>query len=239
VNAKSSRQTGTRRALPEWVAPAAVILVLLLLVGTLLWHLLFKDPATTRRPVADTPMLALPAPPPPPPPPPEPEPEPKLEEEPMPEPEPFEEAPTPAAEEAPTPADASDPVTMDADAQAGTDSWGIQKGSGGGSIGTGTGTGGGAGNAGNASYGRYLGYILQQAIARDTRVRRHAFQLQVDIWLEPDGTLSRAELVRGSGNQEADEAVLDALRKLGKIDERPPLSLTFPARVLVQGRRPG
>ena len=232
MNAKSSRPTRPRRGLPEWVAPVAVVGVLLVLVGALSWYLLFKDPVATRRPVADTTMLMLP-PPPQPPPEPEPEPEPKLEEEPMPEPEPFEEAPTPAEEDAPPTPDVSDPVTMDTDAQAGTDSWGIQKGSGGVSIGT------GAGSAGNVSYGRYLGYILQQTVARDERVRRHAFQLQVDIWIEADGTLSRVELVRGSGNQEADEAVLEVLRKLGKVDERPPLSLSFPARVLVQGRRPG
>ncbi|WP_407352046.1 TonB C-terminal domain-containing protein [Luteimonas sp. R10] len=210
---------------------ATGIALLLAVLGVLVWYLLFKDPVSTRRPVADTPMLMLP-PPPPPPPPPEPEPAPEPEpEEPMPEPEPLEEAPKPAEEEAPTP-DTSDPVTMDADAQAGTDSFGIQKGSGGGMSGT------GAAGAGNASYGRYLGYVLQQAIARDERVRRLAFQLQLDIWLAPDGTISRVELVRGSGNQEADAAVLDVLRSHGKLDEQPPPSLAFPARVQVQGRRP-
>ncbi|THF58689.1 cell envelope integrity protein TolA [Pseudothauera rhizosphaerae] len=218
--------------MPGWVSLAAGIVLLLVLLGALLWYLLFNDTATTKRPVADTPMLMLPPPPPPPEPEPEPEPTPEPEpEEPMPEPEPLEEAPKPAEEEAPTP-DTSDPVTMDADAQAGTDSWGIQKGSGGGSIGT-----GGSG-AGNASYGRYLGYLLQQAIARDDRVRRLTFQLLLNVWLEQDGTISRVELVRGSGNDEADEAVLDAVRSYGRVDERPPASLAFPARVLVQGRRP-
>jgi len=44
---------------------------------------------------------------------------------------------------------------------------------------------------------------------------------------------------RGSGNEEADAAVLDALRRIGKVDQAPPPSLDFPARVLIQGRRPG
>lgn len=212
-----------------WPALFGALLLAALLVG-LVGYLLLKDPASTRRPVAAVPVLTLP-PPPPPPPEPEPEPEPEVEpEEVMPEPEPLEDVPKPA-EEAPTP-DTADPVTMNADAQAGTDNFGIQSGRGGGMSGV------GAGGAGNASYGRYLGYVLQQAIARDERLRPLAFQLTLHVWLGPGGELSRVELARGSGNPDADQAVLEAVRALGRVDERPPASLTFPARVLVQGRRP-
>ncbi|HDS1076852.1 TPA: TonB family protein, partial [Stenotrophomonas maltophilia] len=152
-------------------------------------------------------------------------------EETMPEPEPLDQ-PTPAEEPTPT-ADNTDPVTMNADAQAGGDNFGIQSGSGGGSSGV------GRGGAGNATYGRYLGYLMQQAISRDDKVKRLAFQLQVNVWLASDGRLEKVELVRGSGNEEADAAVLDALRRIGKVDQAPPPSLDFPARVLIQGRRPG
>lgn len=221
----TSPKPASQRRLPWWVIPLLVVIA----AALLLWSLL-SDPVSTKRQVADTPMLMLP-PPPPPPPEPEPQPEPEPEEiEPMPEPEPLEEAPTPQEEEAPTP-DTADPVTMDADAQAGTDSFGIQRGSGGGSAGV------GAGGAGTASYGRYLGFALQQVISRDERVRRYAFQLLLDVWLEPDGAVSRVELVRGSGNEEADSAVLATLRA-ARVEERPPAALVFPARVLVQGRRP-
>ena len=106
----------------------------------------------------------------------------------MPEPEPLDQ-PTPAEEPTPTP-DNADPVTMDADAQAGGDNFGIQSGSGGGSSGV------GRGGAGNATYGRYLGYLMQQAISRDDKVRRLAFQLQVNVWLASDGRLEKVELVR-------------------------------------------
>ncbi|KAG0753739.1 hypothetical protein G6F22_021325 [Rhizopus arrhizus] len=80
---------------------------------------------------------------------------------------------------------------------------------------------------------------MQQAIARDDKVKRLAFQLQVNVWLAADGRLEKVELVRGSGNEEADAAVVDALRRIGKVDQAPPPSLDFPARVLIQGRRPG
>lgn len=230
ISNKHDPGEGTRRW-PVWAPLAIGLAAVLVILGLLVWYLLFKDTASTRRPVADTPMLMLPPPPPPPPPEPEPEPEPEIEpEEVMPEPEPLDE-PKPSEEEAPTP-DTADPVTMDADAQAGTDNFGIQKGSGGGKSGV------GGGGAGNASYGRYLGYVLQQAISKDERVRRLAFQMQVDVWLDSKGQLTRVELIRGSGNQEADKAVIETLRAFGRVDELPPSSLTFPARVLVQGRRP-
>ncbi|CRR19802.1 hypothetical protein PAERUG_E15_London_28_01_14_08278 [Pseudomonas aeruginosa] len=80
---------------------------------------------------------------------------------------------------------------------------------------------------------------MQQAMSRDDKVKRLAFQLQVNVWLASDGRLEKVELVRGSGNEEADAAVLDALRRIGKVDQAPPPSLDFPARVLIQGRRPG
>ena len=226
----TSLHTHSDGAAPAWRRwwPLLAVIGGIGVLALLVWLLLFKNTASTRRPVADVPMVMLP---PPPPPPPEPEPEPQdTPEEVMPEPEPLDEVPKPS-EEAPTP-DTADPVTMDADAQAGSDSFGIQSGSGGGRSGT------GAGGAGNASYGRYLGYVLQQAVASDDKVRRRAFQLMVNVWLDESGQVTRVELARGSGNGEADEAVLQAIRAIGRIDERPPASLSFPARVLVQGRRP-
>lgn len=207
-------------------AAAGALLVGLAALALLFWYLL-SDTASTKRPAVEVPMVMLPPPPPPPPPEPEKTPEPEKPEEVVQEPEPIEPLkPT----EAP-PDSAADPVTMDAEGQAGNDSFGIQAGNGGGSAGVGAG-------GGNASYGRYLGYVLQQAIGRDEKARRMAFRLQADIWLSADGAIERVELVNGSGNAEADEAVLAALRAVGRIDERPPGSLTFPARVLIQGRRP-
>lgn len=213
-----------------WITVGLCAAAAALLLAFFAW-LLTKDTASTRRPVNPPQMLALPPPPPPPPPPPEQPPEPETPpEETVPEPEPME--PVPSNEPEPTP-DTSDPVTMDADAQAGTDSFGIRSGSGGGMSGT------GPGGAGNASYGRYLGYVMQQAIARDDRVKRLGFRLHVDVWMDPDGRITRVELNRGSGNDAADAAVVNVLRRLGQVEQRPPASLTFPARVLVQGRRPG
>jgi protein TonB len=233
--AAARRSSGLWRRWGGWAIGLAVAAALVALV----WHLL-ADTASTRRVVADAPMLMLPPPPPPPPPPepekpPEPEPEkvkPEVVEK---EPKPVEPLEPPKDDTPPSPSkDLGDPVTMDSAAQAGNDAFGIQAGSGGGMSGTGAG-----GGLGSGSYARYVSSLLQQALSRDPRTRQLVFDdIQIDLWLGADGKTSRVQLVRGTGTPEIDEAVLTLLRGLDRVDEKPPASLRFPMRVSMRGRRP-
>lgn len=205
-----------------------------LLALAVLWYLL-AGTASTRREAPTTALLMLPPPPPPPPEPeklPEPEPEkiePQITEV---EPTPVEpqDKPMDEAEASPAP-DAGDPVTMNADAQAGTG--GVLVGGGGGS------TGGGRGGLGDRFYERYVSTLLQQALARDPRTRHLAFtDIRIDIWLAADGSATRVQLAQGTGDARIDETVMDLLRGMGKLDERPPQSMRFPMRVSMRGSRP-
>lgn len=218
-----------RRRWGGWLAGVFAVLF----AAMVLWWLLSGDQATVRREVPVAPLLTLP---PPPPPPPEPEQiEEAPEEEDVVEPEPLDEPlePMPEDEPPPTPSeDLGDPVTMDALAQAGTDAFGIQSGSGGGMTGTGRGMG-------NTTYSRYISSVLQQALAADHRTRRLAFDdIRLDLWLNGDGQPVRVELVQGTGSDAIDEAVLTMVRELEAFDARPPASLRFPLRMSIRGRRP-
>ncbi|MDQ0608255.1 protein TonB [Variovorax sp. W1I1] len=221
----------------QWGGVAIGLAIFAALVG-LVWHLL-NDTASTKRVVADAPMLMLPPPPPPPPPPepeklPEPEPE-KIKPVTEPEPKPLEPLEPPKDDTPPSPSkDLGDPVTMDSAGQAGNDAFGIQAGSGGGMSGTGAG-----GGLGSGSYARYVSSLLQQALSRDPRTRQLVFEdIQIDLWLGADGKTTRVQLVRGTGASETDDAVLAMLRALDRVDEKPPASLRFPMRVSMKGRRP-
>lgn len=208
------------------------------LLGGLAWLLWqwSQDMSGVRREAPKVPAI-IPLPPPPPPPPvqekpPEPEqpPEKPLEQEPTPEPEevkPQDEAP-------PSPADdLAEPIQMDGDAQSGNDAFNIGAGKGGGMAGS------GGGRVGNASYSQYLAYAFQRLLKDNSELRNLAFQLQADIWIGPAGDITRVELRRSSGDAELDAKVLDAVRQAGRLDERPPASLTLPVHVSLQGRRPG
>ncbi|MCO2269837.1 energy transducer TonB [Pseudomonas aeruginosa] len=99
--------------------------------------------------------------------------------------------------------------------------------------------GSGGGRAGNASYSQYLAYAFQRLLRDNPELRNLAFRLQAEIWLSSSGDITRAELTRSSGDPETDQKVLAALRAAGRLEERPPASLTLPVRIALQGKRPG
>ncbi|PIF73652.1 outer membrane transport energization protein TonB [Variovorax sp. 54] len=235
--APRSRGAGGTAALWRRWGGVVIGLVVVVALALLVWRLL-SDTASQKRVVADAPTLMLPPPPPPPPEPeklPEPEPEKIKPEVVEPEPKPLEPLEAPKDDAPPSPSkDLGDPVTMDSAGQAGNDAFGIQAGSGGGMSGT-----GGGGGLGSGSYARYVSSMLQQALSRDPRTRQLVFDdIQIDLWLGADGKTTRAQLVRGTGTEDIDEAVLALLRGLDRIEERPPASMRFPMRVSMKGRRP-
>lgn len=198
-------------------------MLVLAVLGLLVW-LWASDQAGVRRaaPKVST-IIPLPPPPPPPEKPPEPE---KVEDQVAEtEPRPMEQI-KPKIEAPPRLADSA--MTMDTAGQAGADAF---------NIGAGAGGGMGGGGGGTATYGQYLAYALQQALQSDERTRRLVFKLVVDIWLDPSGRLTRINLIESSGSPKADAAVLAALRAVDRVDEKPTAGLTFPARVVITGRR--
>jgi len=219
-----------RRPPRRWLGTAVAAAVFLGFVA-LVWHFASSTVGVRR----EAPRIATitPLPPPPPPPkekPPEP---PKPEEKIKPvEDKPLDQPQKPVDAPKSTP-DVAKQVTMNTDAQAGSDSFNIGAGAGGGMVGSNGGNGSGTG-----SYDQYLGYAIQQAIQRNDKVNRLAFQVQANVWLDADGRLVRAELVTPSGNQATDDALIEALRAMPRIDVAPPSSLHFPLRVSIRGKRP-
>ncbi|HCE6571523.1 TPA: energy transducer TonB, partial [Pseudomonas aeruginosa] len=84
-----------------------------------------------------------------------------------------------------------------------------------------------------------LAYAFQRLLRDNPELRNLAFRLQAEIWLSSSGDITRAELTRSSGDPETDQKVLAALRAAGRLEERPPASLTLPVRIALQGKRPG
>ncbi len=147
----------------------------------------------------------------------------------MPTPEPEEVKP--AEEAPPSPADdLANPMQIDGDAQSGNDGFNIGAGKGGGMAGSGGGLGAG-------TYKQYLAGVFQRLLRDDPELRKKAYAVQADVWLNAEGQVTRVELAKSSGDAETDAQVLAALR-MPHATQRVPASVTLPVRLSLKGRRP-
>jgi outer membrane biosynthesis protein TonB len=177
-----------------------------------------------------TTALLLPPPPPPPPPPPQEKP-----------PEPVETAkPVPVDVPTPSPAKAEAPaaVSINAEATGAAGDYGLTGGGPGGMGGVGS-TGTGTGAAGGISDGFYrqnLRNALQQRIQDQDSVNRQVFSADFAVWVDSRGRVTKAEMLRTSGDAKRDERLLAILQSTTDLDA-PPASIRFPARITVRGRK--
>jgi protein TonB len=208
--------------------PAGIVVgVLVAVLGAGIWWLSQNIAGVTRGepPVPTVNLLPPPPAAPPPPPPPPPEPEKTIE---------------PPKSDQPK-ADEPKQLTIAGPAQAGGDSFGIKAGSGGGSSLIGGSTEGAAQPAGNgfaeASYSRYLATEIQRAVQSDDHMNRQVFAVDVAVWIDAAGRLTRARVIRGSGDSHLDEQLVATLEGMRAVGDAPPPSLRFPQRVSIRGRR--
>jgi protein TonB len=211
----------------RWVryVPLLVGVILSLLIGVGVYRLgnMFDKPAQTKKQVQQITMIQPPPPPPPPPEvkPPEPEIQEKIEE-PKPEPEPEPEQ----AEEPPPGED----LGVDAEGTAGADGFGLVGKKGGHGL-----LGGGGGNA-VVWYGqqlhRQVADQLQKSLGDKARGRKYS--VIVNIWVGPDGGISRAELGNSAGSGEVDEAIRTALAGLRVKLQAPPGNMPQPVKIRIR-----
>lgn len=220
-------ETGPLR---KWGPMAAGVLVLLG-AGWFLYSALTDIQGVAVKDAPPTVVDMLPPPPPPPPPP-----EPQQQE---PEPTEKQDAPPEPTPEQPAPA----PMQIDGPAQAGGDAYGLQAGKGGGMGAPAgppsacTGPNCGTGVAGTDRFwGRTVSNALEDHIERSKAVNVDAFVSEYEIWVNADGALTQARLVRSSGNARLDQTVLGLLEKARGLRPPPP-SVRMPQRVRVGRKR--
>jgi periplasmic protein TonB len=215
--------------LKRYIAPAIGIL-LLVAIGWFLFSAATGTRGERKSAPEDMKAVLLPPPPPPPPPPPqEVPPEPETVKEDVPQDTPPE----------PTP-DAPAAVAIDAAGEAGSDAFGIRAGAGGGmgapsTFGTSTGPAT-APSVSDGFYGRYLSGALQDVIQDSDRINRQVFTADVNIWIDPSGKVTRAEIIRSSNDSNRDKMIIGLLQEVRGLDT-PPTSIRFPQRITIRGRK--
>ena len=69
-----------------------------------------------------------------------------------------------------------------------------------------------------------------------TQVARAVFKADFAIWVDARGRVTKAELLKSSGDAKRDARIIAILEATNDLDP-PPASITFPARISVQGRK--
>ncbi len=185
----------------------------------------FHKPPQTKKVVQQITMIQ-------PPPPPEIKPpEPEIKEEKIEEPIPDKE-PEPAPEEANEPPAAE--LGLDANGTAGSDGFGLAARKGGRSI---------LGGTPGSSILWYGGQIKRQVednlqnLLNDTAAMKNGYSVIVNVWVGPDGRITRGELAAGSGKADVDQAIRAALPKLrASIGKAPPDNMPQPVKIRLTSR---
>jgi protein TonB len=154
-----------------------------------------------------------------PPPPPEVEelPEPEVEEE-VEIAEPEEALPEPDLAEIP-----DGPLGLDAEGAAGLDGFGLAARKGGRDI-----------TAGGDPYGWYRDVLrndLSERLAGMESIRRDAYEVDMRLWLDPQGKVERVKLMESTGDIGLDRELERALASLDSVSEAPPPGLESPIRL--------
>lgn len=192
-----------------------------------------KHTATTKAPekMVTISLPPLPPPPPPPPPPPKKEPPPPKQEDKMvketaPEEKPKEEAP-----KAPEPPKEA----------LGTGVKGNGPGIAGlGSSGSGGGFGGPKGGGGSSKYGYYAGMVqskVTQALQSNSRTRSATMQIQVRVWPDTTGRITRAKLDASTGDAKLDAVIQNDVLTNLQLSEPPPPGMPLPIVMRLTARK--
>jgi protein TonB len=211
--------TPQRNPLLRFVPMLAGVLITGVVVLVLIWFVrsMQHEPEQSKRQTVQTVKLIRPPPPPPEPPPPPPE---EKVEEPLPQETPEEAPPDEAA--------SAEQLGLDAEGVAGSDGFGLAARKGGREL--------GLGGAAFAWYTTMLKDSILDVLAGDERIRRGSYQVTVRVWLTNAGDVERIKLASTSGNRELDAAIEQALGKMGRVREAPPLEMPQPVTLRIVSR---
>jgi len=163
---------------------------------------------------------------PPPPPPPE--------EKPPPPPPPEEKVDLPEPEAQPDPVQSDEPppgeqLGIDAEGSAGGDGFGLVGRKGGRDLLA----------SGGSAYAWYAGLLKNEILGELNaleEVRAGSYSIVVRLWVRPDGSIERVQVVQSSGNRERDRAIEAALSKIERLSQAPPADMPQPVSLRIVSR---
>ncbi|MDE5457044.1 energy transducer TonB [Bradyrhizobium sp. CSA112] len=216
----------------------ATLAALLSFVGVAIFFLRGHDDMPPPRLVRELTVVNIVPPPPPPPPPPQPMPEQKMIEQPkMAEPEFKEEKPVDKPKDEPVKDAKNDeppgPLSLDAKAVGPGDLFNLGSKVGGNPY--------GGGGGGGSRWGWYSTIVTDQATAAlraNPKTRNMATQIQVRLWADASGRVTRVIISPSTGDAELDAIIRDEVLGRLMLREPPPKDMPMPVVTRVTARRP-
>ena len=118
----------------------------------------------------------------------------------------------------------------------GSDAFGLTANKGGGRIG-----GGSAARSAASRWGWYAGQVqttVGEALRRNARTRDASFRIEVRIWPDLTGRVTRAQLVRSTGDAKLDAAIRTEVLAGLQLKDPPPDGMPLPIIMRLTARRP-
>jgi protein TonB len=229
---RASRARGER--LPLY---GAVLAIVVIVVAGIAFLFLGRDNTPPPRLVHEITVKIVPPPPPPPPPPPQQLPEPKMIEQPkMAEPEVKQEKPIEKPKDDPVKNTKNDeppgPLSLDAKAEGPGDLFQLGGHPGGNPYGGG----------GGSRWGWYASMVqaqIESALRANEKTRNAVMQVEIRLWADSAGRVSRIQLVSSTGDTALDAAIRNEVFGSLVLREPPPKDMPMPMVTRVTARRPG
>jgi periplasmic protein TonB len=94
---------------------------------------------------------------------------------------------------------------------------------------------------GNLNFNNYsilLKSELQRYLNKNSSLRHRTYKVELRVWLAADGTVKKSELVTGTGDDDTDSEIKQAMLKVPTLSEAPPASMPQPIhiRIISTGR---
>jgi protein TonB len=90
--------------------------------------------------------------------------------------------------------------------------------------------------SGNLNFNNYsilLKSELQRYLNKKNSLRHRVYKVEVKVWLASDGTVKKSELVTGTGDDDTDNEIKEALVSVPTFSESPPNNMPQPIRVRI------
>ncbi len=217
-----------------------IVMISLLVVGVGIWMAFFGKSEPKKRSTSSVVNITLP----PPTPPPTPVPTPPPPQEPVERPESpdtpeFVEETQPDSPPEPQEAPPAETLGSNIQGDGPADGFGLTGRGGSGLIG-GTGTGRGAGGSGS-KYGAYAGKV-QRAVADALRTHKKtkvaSLSLEVRVWADATGRITRVRLAQSTGDPELDRAISEEALANLQLPDMPPADMPMPIVMRITAQRP-